>query len=155
MKGKKQRVTVTGDTLVIEYPTIGKTFRRDLTDYPKEIYTPCEAARHGIKQKFGDAASGGTPQEKWQEVQAIDEALMAGNWERTATPDLTPLILEAVARIKKVPAERLQKVAEKAPEKVKEWGSNLKVRAEIARIRAERAAERAKAAADDLEIDLN
>ena len=64
---KKQSVAVVGDTLTVEYPTINKKFTVDLAKYPTSIYVPSDAARHGMKQKFGDAASGGTPEEKYAE----------------------------------------------------------------------------------------
>lgn len=145
---KKQRVSVVGTVLTVEYPTIGKKFTVDFSGYPEAIQD-CALA-HGYKQKFGDAASGGSPAEKYAEVQAIHASLLAGEWERTATPDLTPIILEAVSRIKKVPMKKLEGVPE---EKVKEWGANGKVRAEILKIRAERAAKAAEEA-EDLEINL-
>lgn len=148
---KKQRVSVVGTVLTVEYPTIGKTFRTDYSKYPEAIQAA--ALAHGFKQKFGDAASGQEPAEKFAEVQAIHACLLTGEWERTATPDLTPLICEAIARIKKVPLAKMEKIAEKEPERVKEWGSNAKVKAEILKIRAERAAKAAESS-EDLEIDL-
>lgn len=151
---KKQRVTVVDGVLTCEYPTIGKKFVRKLADYPKEIYVPCLASDHGIKQKFGDAASGQGAAEKFAEVQAIDASLMAGEWERTANVDLTPLICEAIARLQKKDLKKVLKAAEKAgAEKVKEWGSKPKVKAEILQIRAERAAKAADDA-DEEEIDI-
>lgn len=148
---KKQKVSVVQGMLRVEYPTIGKVFTAKLSAYPDGIRVA--AMEHGFKQKFGDAASGGTPAEKLEEVQAIHASLMQGNWERTSTPDMTGIILEAVHRLKKEPMAKLEKVAEKYPEKVKEWGANLKVKAEIAQIRAEKAAKAAESQ-DEEEIDI-
>lgn len=147
---KKQRVSVVGTMLTVEYPTIGKKFAVDFSKYSPEIQSA--ALAHGYKQKFGDAASGGTPAEKLAEVEAIHASLTSGEWERTASPDLTPLICEAVARIKKVPVAKILAVAEKAPDTVKSWSADLKVKATIAKIRAERAA--ALAEEDDTELEV-
>lgn len=148
---KKQSVTFReGKMLRVEYSTIGKSFEVDVSKYSPEIRALAMA--HGFKQKFGDAASGGTPAEKFEEVQAIHASLLAGEWERTATVDLTPLICQAVSRIKKVTLARVEAAAKKAgPDKVKEWGTDLNVKAEIAKIRAEKAAQ---AAEDAEEIDI-
>lgn len=150
---KKQRVSMVGTMLTVEYPTIGKKFSVDTAKYPDAIQTCAKA--HGYKQKFGDAASGGSPAEKYAEVQKIHETLMSGEWERTATPDLTPIICEALARIKRVPLAKVEKAAEEAgEEQVKAWGTNPKVKAEILKIRAERAAKVAAESDDDLEIEI-
>lgn len=145
---KKQRVSVVGTVLTVEYPTIGKKFVTDYAKYPEAVQVA--ALAHGYKQKFGDAASGQEPAEKYAEVQAIHAALLAGEWERTATPDLTPLIAEAIARIKRLPLAKVQKLP---TEKLKEWGANAKVKATMLQIRAERAAKAAEES-DDIEIEL-
>lgn len=148
---KKQRVSFVDGALIVEYPTIGKKFSAEIAQYPAEIR---EAAMiHGFKQKFGDAASGGSPAEKFEEVQAIHASLLSGEWERTAAPDLTPLIIEAVASIQGIKVDKVRKVIEAAPEKAKEWGQNLKVKAWIAAKRAKDAAARAEEA-EDISIDL-
>lgn len=148
---KKQSVTMVGTILTVEYPTIGKKFIADTSKYGSPILD-C-ATRHGFKQKFGDAASGGTAAEKYAEVQRIHDSLLAGEWERTAAPDLTPIICEAVSRIKKLKLPAVLKVAEANEEIVKTWNSNPRVRAEILKIRAERA-EKAAEAADEIEIEV-
>lgn len=148
---KKQRLSVVGTVLTVEYPTIGKKFTTDYSKYPAAIQV-CALA-HGYKQKFGDAKSGESPAEKFAEVQAIHASLLAGEWERTVTIDLTPIICEAVARIKRMPLAKVQKAAEGHEEKVKDWGSNPKVRAEILKIRSERAAKLAEEA-EDVEIEV-
>lgn len=148
---KKQKVSVKGMVGTVEYPTIGKTFSADISKYPEEMKT--ELLLHGWKQKFGDAESGGTPAEKYAMVQRIHENLLAGQWELTGTPDLTPIVAEALSRIKKVKVDKILPILEKEPEKVKEYASNPKVKAEIAKIRAEKAAKAAEGA-DDIDIDL-
>jgi len=148
---KKQKVTVVGSVLTIEYPTINKKFVSDLDKYPAEMQK--EMRYHGGKQKFGDAESGGTPAEKYAMVQRIHDGLLAGQWELTGTIDLTPVICEAVSNIKKIPLAKVKAAAEKSPEKVKEWGSNVKVKAEIARMRAVKAAIAAENA-EDLNIEV-
>lgn len=152
---KKQSVAIVGDTLTVEYPTINKKFTVDLAKYPTSIYVPSDAARHGMKQKFGDAASGGTPEEKYAEVQEIHASLKEGKWERTSTIDMTPLICEAISRLQKVPLEKVLAKLGNLPEKVKEYGGNAQVKAEVAKIRAERAAKVAKDSKDELVIDLD
>lgn len=147
---KKQKVSIIEGMLRVEYPTIGKTFTAKLADYPSAIQAA--ATEHGFKQKFGDAASGGTPQEKFAEVQKIHESLLAGEWERTAKPDLTPIICEAVARLRKLTYSKVLEVAQGNEEKVKEWGSNPRVRAEVLKIRAERAAKQAAESDEEIEI---
>ena len=156
---KKQKVSVVQDEkskhyiLTVEYPTIGKVFKADLDAYPKDMQT--ELRNHGAKQKFGDAESGGSPADKFAMVQRIHDGLKAGTWELTSTPDMSGIIIEAVSRLKKIPIAKLQQVNEKNPEKVKEWGANVKVKAEIAQIRAERAAKAAEDSEDDdLKIDV-
>lgn len=136
----------------VAYPTIGKSFSADISKYPEAIRE--ELTRHGWKQKFGDAESGGTPTEKYAMVQRMHEALMNGQWELTSTVDMTPAILEAVSRIKKLPIKKLEEAAQKHPERVKEWGAHPKIKAMIAQMRAEKAAKAAAESNEDLNIDL-
>lgn len=145
---KKQIVGVKGTVVSVTYPTISKTVEVDYAVLSEAM--KLQAGLHGLKQKLGDAESGGTPTEKYAMVQRIVEGLKQDQWELTATVDMTPIILEAVSRIRKIPLKKLEGVP---AEKVKEWGSNLKVRAEIAAIRAEKA-KKAAEEAEDLEIDL-
>lgn len=154
---KKQTVSVVNGVLTVEYPSIGKTFRADLSKYPQSIRE--DALEHGFKQKFGDAASGKTPAEKYAMVQRIHDSLLAGEWELTATPDRSPIIKEAVSRIKKVKIAQLDKLLDALTEeqrtaKLKEWSTHAKVKAEIAKIIAERAAKAADEQDEDLDIDL-
>lgn len=149
---KKQRVSVVGTVLTVEYPTINKIFRTDFSKYNAAVQQ--FALAHGYKQKFGDAESGGTASEKYAEVQLIHAALLDGEWERVGTRDLTPIICEAVARIKKIPLGKIEKVAAGSEEIVKTWGANLKVKAEILKIRSERAAKAAEESDEEIQIDL-
>lgn len=150
---KKQRVSVVGTLLTVEYPTIGKKFVADFSKYQRGILDA--ALAHGLKQKFGDAASGKSPAEKYAEVQEIHASLLAGEWERTASVDLTPIICEAVSRIKELPLEAVQKAAELDPETVKTWGANKRVKLEIAKIRVERTeASLIEAEDDEIEIEV-
>lgn len=151
--GKKQVVGVVGTVVTVSYPTIGRSVS---VDYAKlEAGMQLQSGLHGLKQKLGDAESGGTPQEKYAMAQRIVAGLAEGQWELTATPvDLTPIICEAVARIKKIPLGKIQKAAAANEEQVKGWGSNAQVKAEILKIRAERAAKAAEEA-DDIEIEID
>lgn len=149
---KKQKVSIIERILRVEYPTIGKTFVADTSKY-NAVIQDC-ARDHGFKQKFGDAASGGTPQEKFAEVQAIHLSLMNGEWERTATIDLTPVICRVVAKIKGLPLPKVEAIAKKNPDMVKTWGSNPKVRAAILEERAEKARLAAAESDDEIEIDI-
>lgn len=157
---KKQQVAVSGSIITVTYPTIGKVFRFDTAGYPDVIQV--SAKMHGYKQKYGDAKSGQTPEEKYAEVQLIHASLLAGEWERTATPDLTPLILEAVARIKglKVDLEKRtlakgNKVSTPSEEQVKNWGTSQKVRAVMLKIRSERAVKLAEESEDEIEVEFD
>ena len=141
-----------GLVLTVEYPSINKKFTADISKYPAEMRA--EAEKHGWKQKFGDAESGGTAAEKYAMVQRIHEGVLAGQWELTSSPDMSGIIAEAVARIKKVKPEKILAIFEKFPEKIKEFGGNVKVKAEVAKIRAERAAKAAEESDDDLDINL-
>lgn len=149
---KKQKVSVVGTVLTVEYPSINKKFSTDYSKYPTEMRA--EGERHGWKQLFGDCASGGTPTEKFAMVQRRHESILAGQWELTGTVDLTPIICEAVARIKRIPLKNIEKTAVAAPEMVKTWGSNSKVKAEILKIRAERAAKVAEESDEELVIEI-
>jgi len=150
---KKQQVAVTGTLVTVTYPALGKSASVDLLKLSPEMQR-C-AGLHGLKQKLGDAESGGTAAEKLQMVQRIIDGLKSNQWELTATIDLTPLICEAVARIKKLPVGKVEKAVEVNPDQVKTWASNIKVKAEIAKIRSERAAKLAEASDDDeIEVEI-
>jgi len=163
MKGymKKQEVSIVKGVLSAAYPTINKTFTAVLAAYPKGIYAACDAADHGMKQKFGDAASGKSPAEKYAEVQEIHASLMAGEWNRTANPvDRTPEILEAVADVMKLKYDAAKghltdgkKVCKPTEEMVKTWGSNPEVKVKIQERRLAKAKEVAEKS-EKLSIEL-
>lgn len=149
---KKQKVSVVGTIVTVAYPTIGKQVSIDLMVLSSEMQR--EAALHGLKQKLGDAESGGSPSEKYAMASRIVAGLREGQWELTATPvDMTPLICEAIANIKKIKVEAVLKAAEKAgADEVKIWGQKPAVKAEILKIRAAKAAAAAEADEEELEI---
>jgi len=156
---KKQEIATSGTVITCSYPPIGKTFVFDTAKYPASIQD--DAKMHGYRQKFGDAKSGKNAVEKYAEVQLIHASLVAGEWERTATPDTAPLILEAVARIKglKVDLEKRtlskgNKTQKPTEDQLKEWSSNTTVRATMLKIRAERAAKAAAEDTDELEVEF-
>jgi hypothetical protein len=155
-KGKKQRITVDGTVLKVEYPTIRKTVTVDVSRFSEEVRH--EAMLHGFKQKYGDVESGGTAAEKYDMLQRVIAAHESGNWDVTVgTRDDSGIIIEAVARRFDYTVEQVQKALEAAEDreaKLKEWRSNAKVKATIAEIRAERAAKAAEEAEDD-DIDLD
>lgn len=159
----KQKVSIANNVLTVEYPTIGKTLRVDLTKYPEGVQE--DARLHGFKQKFGDAESGKSPQEKYAMVQRIHESLLDGEWVLTANRDNSDVIVEAVCRLLKLKIEKDgegfvlvdSKAKTKKPipaEKIKEWGAHVKVKAEILLIRSERATKLADESQDELNINL-
>lgn len=151
MAKPKQKLSVEGSILTIEYPQIGKKFVVDVSQYDEGIQE--SALMHGYMQKYGDAASGGDAAEKYEEVQKIHQSLLDGEWKRTASPDTSAIVIEALSRLKGIPKEKLEQAFEKEPERLKELRTHVKVKAEIAKILAERAAARVEES-DDLEINL-
>lgn len=154
---KKQKLAFVGDVLTVDYPSIGKTIIVDCSTLPSSIYIACDASRHGMKQKLGDVESGKTPMEKYTQCLKVIESLKAGEWDLTANRDDTPFVLEAVARVKGIKIEKLEKIIdgldeEKAMELVREWRGNLKVKNAMAQIRAEKAAKAAEESTEELNI---
>jgi len=149
---KKQKVSVIGSVVTVEYPTISKTVSIDVTKLPEQVRM--DGLLHGIKQKLGDAESGKSPTEKYSMAQRIVENMLAGEWELTATRDDSGIIIEAIAVIKKLKIAQVEASLsemdddEKAT-KLKEWRAHPKVKAAIAKIRADRAAAAAKDSDDD------
>jgi hypothetical protein len=152
---KKQQESVQGLIVSVHYPTINKSVSVDASKLSEEVRVM--AMLHGIKQKLGDAESGKSPIEKFSMSQRIIENMLAGDWELTATRDDSAIIIEAVARVKKVKVAEVQRAiddSDDGAEKLKEWRIHPKVKAAIAAIRAERAAAAAKDSdADDLDLD--
>lgn len=152
---KKQRVSRSGNIVKVEYPTIHKAVSVDLSKLSDTI--KFLGLAHGIGQKLGDAASGGTPTEKYEMASRIAENLLAGEWELTVSDNGTEVIA-AVSAIKGIKPEQVEKSldgldSEKRTEKLREWRSNPKVKAQIAKTRAEKAAEAAEDAEDE-DIEL-
>lgn len=150
-KGKKQRITVDGTVLKVEYPTIRKSVTVDVSRFDEAVRF--EAMIHGFKQKYGDAESGRSASEKYEMVQRIVAAHESGSWDVAAgTRDDSGIVIEAVARRGGYTVEQVTAALDAAEDreaKLKDWKSNANVKAEIAKIRAERA----QAAADDAEDD--
>lgn len=90
---KKQSISWKGDTITIQYGN-GDSFVGNCADLPEKVYVSCEAARHGIGQKLGDAKSGGTAAQKFAEVKAIWAGLLGGDWNRRGETGLE-IILRA------------------------------------------------------------
>ena len=157
-KGKKQKLTVVGTVLTIEYPTIKKRIVTDTARYPDEVQFA--AKMHGFKQKYGDVESGGTPSDKYEGTLRVIAAHENGSWDvESRVVDNTPFIVAAIARMKGVTEAEVRKAAggdtEEAVAKIKEWGTNQKVKAEILQIKAERAAAAAEVSdEEELDIDL-
>ena len=78
---KKQSLTWVGNVLTLAYGN-GAKLVADCGKLPETIFVSCDAARHGIAQKLGDAKSGGTAAEKFAEASAIWDSLLAGSWNR-------------------------------------------------------------------------
>lgn len=156
---KKQKVTYdeTSGVVKVEYPTIRKAVQVALGSLAQDVLK--YAAVHGLKQRLGDAESGGSPAEKYEMAKRIVESLEGGSWDITTRTDDGGIVIEAVSRLKKRKVEDIRKVIEElgedGPDRIKEWRSNAKVKAEIAKIRAERAAKAADEADEDDEITLD
>lgn len=157
MKVKKQTLAVNGRIVTVAYPTIGKSVALDCDKMNAAMQ---EAAMlHGIGQKLGDAASGGTPSEKFEMACRIRDSILSGRWTlETREVDTTAIVIEAVARVMKKKPAQVEAVLkaitdeEDRETRVKEWRTNLKVKAMIATIRAEAANAAAEDAEDDIEI---
>lgn len=157
---KKQKITVTGSVVKVEYPTIRKSLSVDVSQLGDEV--KFAALIHGVKQRLGDAESGQPPTLKYAMASRIVEAFGNGSWDlESRDVDTSAIVFEAVERIKGLKKGEVAATFEKndADEetiagKVKEWRANAKVKAEIAKIRAERAAAAAEESDDDDEIEL-
>lgn len=159
MATRKQKISHVGPLYTVEYPTIKKTLKFDISKFSDAVRE--DAMYHGFDQKYGDAKSGGTPQEKFEMTQRILAAHEAGSWNVEDRVFDISLILLAVSRVKEIsPAQAsaaLEKFGDEEEQlaKAKEWSQNKKVKAEIAQIRAERLAAAAEESDDDdLEIEV-
>ena len=100
MEMKKQTLDYDGSVLVVKYGN-GTEFRGDTSVLPQIAFVDCAAARHGLKQKLGDAKSGGTMAEKLAEVKLIWSNLLTGDWNRkgeaSGTENLMPEVFVVLA----------------------------------------------------------
>lgn len=145
----KQKVTVSGSVVSVSYPTIKKVLAVDVSKLDTLVLDA--AMYHGFKQRLGDAASGGTAQEKYEMASRIVEAFHAGQWELADRITDDSIVIEAVARIKDLDVAQVAAIVERkgADETVKKWRTNAKVKVEILTIRTERA----QAVVDESEDD--
>lgn len=154
---KKQKISWEGTICTIEYPTIGKKIVVDISKHAAEVRA--RATIHGYTQCYGDSASGGTPQEKYEMCMRRKEAHENGSWELdTRQEDLT-IVLEAVARVKdedvedvRAALEEKYDTEEKQATRLRELRADPRVKAAIADIRAERAAKLAENTTGELEV---
>ena len=110
---KLQQIVWNKNVITITYGN-GSVFTGDCEKLPKNIWADCDAARHGIAQKLGDAKSGGTAAEKFAEVSEIWPALLAGNWNRRGTSGGVEAYMERAYQILAVSAKQ-------KPAQAKEW----------------------------------
>lgn len=137
----------------------GTTLELDLTKLSAEMQK--RLMLHGALQKIGDSYAGakGNFAEGIAAAKSVIDQLLNGVWkaargEGEGKPRLSELA-EAIARIKGVPVERAYAAVEKASdEQRKQWRSNAKVKAEIARIRAEKAAKELEEAQGGAELAI-
>lgn len=136
---KKQSLSFEQSVLVITYGH-GETLRLDTADLPENVWLDCAAARHGLMQKMGDAKSGGTSREKAEEVRAIWQNLIGGDWNRRGESGGLDAIIEEVfgildpARI----GEWMAKWAKCSEEQKAEIAAKPAVKAAINKVKADR-----------------
>jgi hypothetical protein len=142
---KKQKIVVEGSRVTVQYPTLGKELTQDVAKLSKEV--KFAAMLHGFKQCYGDSASGGSPQEKFEMCNRRMEAHRNGSWDLDSREQDLTIVVEALSRVlgqtvAKVEEELERKYPdeERYDERLKELRILPKVKAEIAQIRAERAA---------------
>lgn len=141
---KTQSIEWVDSTIVISYSN-GRTFEGDCDELPSTIFEDCAAARHGIQQKLGDAKSGGSAAEKFDEVQVIWQGLMQGEWNRKARgvdvealmPDVFKALAESAGQASKAQAwlKQYEGLDEGEREEVRKKKA---VKAMIDKIKAER-----------------
>lgn len=154
---KKQKITWHGSVITVEYPTIGKRVSTDISKHAQAVQLA--ALQHGYKQVYGDSASGGTPQEKYEMTVRRVAAHEGGSWELTDKDQDLTIVMEAVARVQGRDFDEVEeefetkyKTEEKIDARLKELRANPKVKAEIAKIRAERAEKAAGDSTDEVEV---
>lgn len=123
---KKQTLSWVGNVLTLQYGN-GAKLVADCDKLPESVFRPCDAARHGIGQKLGDAKSGGTAAEKFTEASAIWENLLAGSWNRKGE-----MGLEIILRAYEIIAAGLGKSEDQAATWMQEYvGADQNRRDEI------------------------
>lgn len=128
--------------------TSGATRTVKVSDIPEEIVT--QLALHGLSQKATDAGAGKDAEETETRVNAVLDALLAGDWttrgEGTGGASRPTLVAEAVARLKKIElADAIEKVKALPDDKRKALQASPSVQQAIAEIKLERAKAKAKA----------
>lgn len=147
----KQKLSWTGSVLTCEYPTIRKSVSVDVSGLADEVRTA--AMFHGFTQKYGDAASGGEPQEKFEMVQRIKAAHEAGSWDVTDRAAVDPVrVYEAIAHLKDCEVSEVEALVKKLPDP-EAFIKKARADAQIKATMLELAAERAKAAAATADAD--
>lgn len=149
----KQVTTVVGGNVSIAYPTIGKSVSLDYDALSPAMQRA--AGIHGLKQKLGDAKSGGTAGDKYEMAGRIIEAILGGDWElRGESEGGQALLILALAEHTGKDAAYVTGIVKNATdEQLVSWKKHSKVASIMKNIAAARAAEKA-AAADDDEIVL-
>jgi hypothetical protein len=154
MRGNKAKKIVNGSTIEFQFAN-GKTLAFDTAKAPANVREL--ATVHGFSQKIGDSyASAETVPEAIENAEAVIAALLAGSWNAGRSAGGVSLVIEAVARVYKISAEKAKAKFDSLSEA--DRGAVTKhptIKAEMARIRLERA-EAAKKSVGDTEggIDL-
>ena len=120
-----------------------------------------QAAMHGFKQKIADSVAGLSKGEQYAEAYAeladVMQSLREGEWNRRGTGggQVMQDLIEAIAKIKKQPVEKVAAAVQKADaEQRKVWAKNPAVAAAMTEAKAKRLKEAAKEQSGELEIDL-
>jgi hypothetical protein len=155
---KVQKTTVEGTVVKLYYPALKKGVQVDVGTFSEKLLLA--AALHGVKQRLGDAESGGSAAEKYEMAQRIiDEAFAQDSWDLTTRTVDPKLVIEAVASVMGKTEDEiravLERLGEEAPERIKEWRGKAKVKAKILEIQAARAKAKADEAEDDDEPNLD
>lgn len=158
IKPKVQKVSVEGMKVAVFYPSLKKGVSVDVGAFSEKLMRA--AALHGVKQRLGDAESGGSASEKYEMAQRIiAEAFEQDSWELTTRVVDPKLVVQAMAEVKGVAESEvraaLDRAGEDAPEKLKEWRQHPKVKAAILKIQAANAAKVAEEADEEDEPSLD
>lgn len=142
----------------------GKSFEVNVDELPSDIQRTLML--HGASQKIGDSYAGakGNFAEAQANVQAVIEALKAGQWTGGRDGEGKPRLGElsaAIARVKGIPLEDATAAVNAANEsgdegqaKIKTWRAHPKIKAAIAAARAEKAQKELENASNAGDISL-